>query len=414
MSGSAAKVTITERQQEILVGFAEARKVDVGLAQRSRIVLLAFEKLTNECISEIVELNPDQVGIWRRRWQDAWNSLIQVECGGTPHELRKAIEKALADLPRSGRPARISSEQQAKLISLACEDPEDSGRPITNWSGRELADEIKERGIIDRISPGWVSEILRRANLRPHRSRYWLFSKDRRDRDFDQRVASICTAYTEAISLYEQHGIHTISIDEQTGIQALERIAPDLLPKPGHVAKREFEYERHGTTGLFGNLHVATGEIIAPMVRETRSEEDFLENLNNVVCIDPEGTFRLVRYNLNTHCSESCVRFVAAACGCDTDLGIKGRRGILKSVKTRVAFLSDPTHRIQFLYVPRHSSWLNQIEIWFGVLRRKVTRLGTFTSVEHLTDKILQFIDYYNNTMAHPYRWTYQGRVLAA
>ena len=220
MSGSAAKVTITERQQEILVSFAEARKVDVGLAQRSRIVLLAFDKLTNEQISEIVELNPDQVGIWRRRWQYAWNSLIQVECGGPRHELREAIKKTLADLPRSGRPAQISPEQQAKLISLACEDPEDSGRPISKWSGRELADEIKERGIIEMISPGWVSELLRRANLRPHRSRYWLFSKDRRDPDFDQRVASICTAYTEAISIYEQHGIHTISIDEQTGIQA--------------------------------------------------------------------------------------------------------------------------------------------------------------------------------------------------
>ena len=414
MSGSAAKVTITERQQEILLSFAEARKVDVGLAQRSRIVLFAFEKLSNERISELVELNPDQVGIWRRRWQDAWNSLIQVECNGTSHELRKAIKKTLADLPRSGRPARISPEQQAKLISLACEDPEDSGRPITNWSGRELADEIKQRGIIEMISPRWVSELLRRASLRPHRSRYWLFSKDRRDPDFDQRVARICKAYTDAISLYEQHGIHTISIDEQTGIQALERIAPDLLPKPGQIAKREFEYERHGTTGLFGNLHVATGEIIAPMVRETRNEEDFLENLNNVVCTDPEGTFRLVMDNLNTHCSESCVRYVAAECGCNIDLGTKGRQGILKSVKTRAAFLSDPTHRIQFLYVPRHSSWLNQIEIWFGVLRRKLTRWASFTSLEHLEDKILQFIDYYNMTMAHPYRWTYQGRVLVA
>ena len=160
MSGSAAKVTITERQQEILLSFAEARKVDVGLAQRSRIVLFAFEKLSNERISELVELNPDQVGIWRRRWQDAWNSLIQVECSGTSHELRQAIKKTLADLPRSGRPARISPEQQAKLISLACEDPEDSGRPITNWSGRELADEIKQRGIIEMISPRWVSELL--------------------------------------------------------------------------------------------------------------------------------------------------------------------------------------------------------------------------------------------------------------
>ncbi len=414
MSGSAARVTMTEQQQVILNEFANSRAAKVSLAQRSRIILLAFEKHTNEQISIEVGLNPDQVGRWRKRWQAAWEKLIQVECSGKPHELRDAIKQVLADLPRSGRTRRIDPEQQAQLISIACEDPEDSGRPISNWTGWELADEIKLRGIVDSISPRWVSELLRRLNIRPHLNKYWLFSKDQRDPDFDQRVAAICRASHEAIPLYEQHGIHTISIDEQTGVQALERIEKDLLPVPGQIAKREHEYRRHGTTGLFGNLHVATGNIIAPMLRDTRTEEDFLENLNNVICTDPDGTFRLIVDNLNTHCSQSCVRFVAASCGIEADLGIKGRRGILKSVKTRVAFLTDPTHRIQFLYVPRHTSWLNQIEIWFGVLRRKVTRLGSFTSVAQLEDKITDFIRYYNETMAHPYRWTYQGRVLAA
>lgn len=413
MSGSAAKVTITERQEKILREFANSRTAKVSLTQRSRIILLAFLKHTNEQISVEVGLNPDQIGYWRRRWQSAWNALIQVECVDKAHELRDAIKKTLADLPRSGRPREITPEQQAKLISVACENPEESGRPISNWTGRELAEEVKTRGIIDMVSPRWVSELLRRADLRPHLNKYWLFSKDRRDPNFDARVATVCTAYTDAIGLYEQQGIHTISIDEQTGIQALERIAEDLLCTPGQIAKREYEYRRHGTTGLFGNLHVATGQIIAPLLRETRTEEDFLENLNNVICTDPDGSFRLIVDNLNTHCSESCVRFVAHACGMEADLGIKGRRGILKSMKTRVEFLSDPSHRIQFLYVPRHSSWLNQIEIWFGVLRRKVTRLGSFTSVADLEEKILRFINYYNETMAHPYRWTYQGRVLA-
>ena len=414
MSGSAARVTITERQQVVLKDFANARTSSVSLAQRSRIILLAFEKRTNEQISAEVGLNPDQVGRWRRRWQVSWERLIQVECGGQPHELHDAIKKVLADLPRSGRARRITPAQQVQMVSVACENPEESGRPISNWTGWGLAEEIMSRGIVDAISPRWVSELLRRANLRPHLNKYWLFSKDQRAPDFDERVAAICKAYQEAIPLYKQHGVHTISIDEQTGIQALERIAEDLRPQPGKIAKREYEYRRHGTTGLFGNFHVATGEIIAPMLRETRTEEDFLENLNNVICTDPGATFRLIVDNLNTHCSESCVSFVAAHCGIEADLGVKGRSGILKSMKTRVAFLSDPTHKIRFLFLPRHTSWLNQIEIWFGVLRRKATRLGSFTSLAELEDKIRDFIRYYNETMAHPYRWTYQGRVLAA
>ena len=120
MSGSAARVTITEQQQSILVELANARTTAVSLSQRSRIILLAFEKHTNEQISAEVNLNPDQVGRWRRRWQTAWDSLLQVECGGKPHELRDAIKKVLADLPRSGRPRQITPEQQTKMMSLAC------------------------------------------------------------------------------------------------------------------------------------------------------------------------------------------------------------------------------------------------------------------------------------------------------
>lgn len=154
-----------------------------------------------------------------------------------------------------------------------------------------------------------------------------------------------------------------------------------------------------------------TGKILAPMLRETRTEEDFLENLDNLLAHDRDATWRLIVDNLNTHSSECCVRYVAAILGSKEDLGRKGVRGILKSVRTRKQFLSDPTHRIRFIYLPRHTSWLNQIEIWFGVLKRKVTRYGSFQSIDDLCDKILRFIDYYNETLAHPYSWTYTGRV---
>lgn len=185
-----------------------------------------------------------------------------------------------------------------------------------------------------------------------------------------------------------------------------------MLPAPGKRARREYEYIRHGTLGLFGNLHVATGKIIAPLIRETRNEEDFLENVDNIVATDPDSAWRLVADNLNTHCSESMVRFIASACGIEDDLGLKGKRGILQSQASRREFLTDTSHRVHFVYTPKHCSWLNQIEIWFGTLRRKLTRFGSFVSLADLENRILRFIEYYNQTMAKPYRWTYAGRLL--
>lgn len=225
-------------------------------------------------------------------------------------------------------------------------------------------------------------------------------------------MLEVCGTYRTAIELYLSQGVHTVSIDEQTGIQALERIAADLLPQSGLVARREYEYVRHGTLGLFGNLHVATGQILSPLIRQTRTEEDFLENIARLVQTDPDAEWRFVTDNLNTHISESLVKYVARQCEIDIDLGVKGRRGILKSLKSRREFLTDKSHRIRFVYTPKHCSWLNQIEIWFGTLRKKLTRYGSFSSLTDLQDRILRFIEYYNQTMAKPYRWTCDGALL--
>lgn len=229
---------------------------------------------------------------------------------------------------------------------------------------------------------------------------------------WNAQVLEICQTYRDAIELYRTQGIHTVWVDEQTGIQALERIAADLLPQRGMIARREYEYIRHGTLGLFGNLHIATGKILSPMLRETRTEEDFLENIDGLVCTDAEAQWRFVTDNLNTHASESLVRYIAEQCGIETDLGAKGRHGILQSVQSRRDFLTDKSYRIRFVYTPKHCSWLNQIEIWFGTLRRKRTRYGSFSSLEDLGDRIFRFIGYYNETMAKPYRWTCDGTVL--
>jgi transposase len=225
-------------------------------------------------------------------------------------------------------------------------------------------------------------------------------------------VEAVCACYQEAPRWWEEEGRHTVSVDEMTGIQALERIAPTKPLKPGLEERREFAYERHGTQCLIGNFEVVTGEVIAPTVQATRTEEDFATHSAGTVATDPKAGWVFVVDNLTIHGSETLVQYVAQECGIEENLGKKGKRGILKSVATRKTFLMDPSHRIRFVYVPKHTSWLNQIEIWFSILVRRVLKRGNFTSVRDLREKILAFIDYFNRTLAKPFKWTFTGRPL--
>src|SRR5262249_32032958 len=155
-------------------------------------------------------------------------------------------------------------------------------------------------------------------------------------------------------------GGHSVSCDEMTGIQALERIAPTKPMRPGQVERPEFEYVRHGTLSLIANFDVVSGQIVTPSLGPTRTEADFAAHVAQTIDTDPQAVWLFITDQLNTHQSEALVRLVMERCSLDVDLGVKGKRGVLQSMASRAAFLSDPTHRIQFVYVPKHTSWLNQ------------------------------------------------------
>jgi hypothetical protein len=228
---------------------------------------------------------------------------------------------------------------------------------------------------------------------------------------FDAEVKQVCDLYHQAQELAQQ-STHLVSCDEMTGIQAIERKAPTKPMKPGIIERQEFEYTRHGTLSLIANFEVASGLVLCPSIGPTRTEVDFAAHIQATIDSDPKAEWIFIVDQLNTHKSESLVQLVAQQCGIDDDLGIKGKQGILQSMPTRAEFLKDKSHRIRFVYVPKHTSWLNQIEIWFSILVRRLLKRGSFGSIEELQQRILAFISYFNQTMAKPFKWTYKGRPL--
>jgi len=415
MSGKAAKIQVTEKQLNMLRQIRCSSIAPQRLVQRAGVILMAFAGMLNMMIAQEVGLARKQVGLWRRRWQESFDALVAIECRETQAVLRRAILDVLSDAPRSGSTGTFTAEQVTQILAVACEPPEQSGRPINRWTHRELADEVVRRGIVPSISVSQVGRYLAEAQLQPHRSKYWLNTTEKDPEVFRQQVEIVCQTYLEAPDLYFQENTHTVSVDEMPSIQALERVAQTIPMQPGQPERIEYEYKRYGTLCLIGNWDVVLGQMIAPTIRATRTEADFAWHIHHTIATDAQAGWVFIVDNLNTHCSETLVHYVARLEGIDeSTLGKKGKSGILKSMATRQAFLSDRSHRIRFVYLPKHTSWLNQIEIVFGIVGRRVVRRGNFASLAALKERLLEFIDYFNRTFAKPFRWTYTGRPVTA
>jgi hypothetical protein len=247
-------------------------------------------------------------------------------------------------------------------------------------------------------------------SLQPHKNEYWLFPKIVDWDAFVKRVELICTIISTAVK-NEDPNLHVLSVDEKSGIQAIERYEGTAPKSKGSHKRQEHEYERYGTSTLIAATNVASGGLTEALLNPTRDEKDFGDFTKSMIVKLPEMDKIIILLDqLNTHLSETLVRFIAEEGGYALEnLGVKGKSGILKSQQTRKDFLECEHHRIRFVFTPKHCSWLNPIENWFSKLQRHVIKNGNFKSVKELEDKIKSYIAFYNEQLAKTIKWKFKG-----
>ena len=381
----APRIILSQNARSDLHALIRAHSTPQSLARRARIVLraAAIDQPSNLQICRELGCDNHTARKWRRRYLDLGLSGLQ-------------------DAVRPGRPKIIAPPTRLQVISVASSLPQDQSRPVTRWSLDEIATALLETLGTDLISRSSIWRILQDVDLKPHKSEYWLNSHDE---DFDAKAQIICQLYVGALESFKR-GRLVICCDEKSGMQVLDRKAPTKPARPGQRERREHEYIRRGTRVLINSLAVATGQI-AWSIGATRKTPDFVSHLKRAYQHLP----RMNRYdgvmdNLNTHWSLDVCRLVARWCK------VPFEPEKLKKGVQRRAFLSDSSHRHVFHFTPKHGSWLNQAELFFGVLQRRFLARGSFTSLKDFERRLERYLKDYNARHAHPYRWTYTGEPL--
>jgi transposase len=333
----------------ILEAWTRAGTVEARVAQRARIVLLAADGRSNRDIGALVDLHYNQVGVWRQRY---------AEFGLA----------GLDDADRCGRPPVYDHDDVLLLVKLVTEPPPDHA---TRWTMEALANAMAAHGVPISASQAW--RICAALDLKPWQVQSWMTSHDP---EFWAKAGDVCGLY-----LNPPENAVVWSVDEKSGMQAKSRVNPTKPAVPGVPTRREFEYRRHGTAVLFAALDVHDGSVAGWVTDSTRSE-NFVEFLGDLVAQTPAGLdLHCIVDNLKTHSTELVEQFLEA----------------------------HP--HVHLHYTPTHASWLNQVELFFSILERRLLRRGEFASVDALAERVIAFIKDYNRRAA-PFRWTYDGRPL--
>ncbi len=351
----ARRIVLESKLREKLTALSRSTSSPFRVVMRARIICLAADGRGNKEIAKDLKLGERTVGKWRRRFADDPRSGV------------------LDDALRSGRPPQVDMTVRLHLVKLACRRPEGNKSPFRDiWTQQALADALLvDTGV--RLSRSEVRRILDCEGLRPHRVRQWLHSPDP---DFAAKVERICGLYLSPPS-----GAQVLCIDEKP-MQALGRKHPTRIG-PRAVVRYEYEYKRHGTRPLLAAFNVADGTLFG-QVRPNRKADTLVSFMNDVAKRYPDGDVYVVWDNLNIHHDGPGNRWSK--------------------------FNAEHGGRFHFVYTPLHASWVNQVEVWFSILERRVLRHGNFAGPQELADTVHGFIRYWNSHEAHPFRWTFRGR----